>query len=50
MTNNRKINYEAPALQALRVSSERGFAVSDPWTGGESEPLSAGIYSMEEDY
>lgn len=50
MTNYRKISYEAPELKQSRVVLERGFAASDPWTGGETEPLSSGIYSPEEDY
>lgn len=50
MTNYRKISYEAPELDVHRVTLERGFQASDPWTGGEAEPLSSGIYSPEEDY
>ena len=50
MTNYRKIRYEAPELKIHRVTLERGFAVSDPWTGGNAEPLSFGFYSPEEDY
>lgn len=50
MTNNRKIRYEAPELETFRVTLERGFAASDPWTGGDSEPLSFGTWSPEEDY
>ncbi len=50
MTNYRKISYEAPDLKQSRVVLERGFAASDPWTGGDAEPLSFGTYSPEENY
>lgn len=51
MTNYRKISYEAPELDVHRITLERGFEVSDPWAGGEAEPLSFGFYLPEgEDY
>jgi len=50
MANYRKIRYEAPELHTFRVKLERGFSVSDPYPGGESEPFSLGVNSQEENY
>lgn len=50
MTNYRKISYEAPEVDVHPIHLEHGFAASDPWVGGDTEPLSFGIYSPEENY
>lgn len=51
MTNYRKISYEAPELEVHPITLERGFAASEPWAGGDAEPLSLGFYPLKgEDY
>lgn len=37
--NIEKTRYEAPSVEWCTITAERGFSASEPYPGGEAEPL-----------